>query len=95
MLFSRFNFFELDTSTSDLTLRRLFAAGQSIFFTDQALQDSPSAVLDVIRHIEERNKEKLPGSESRRIFARPGVTQWLFDLATNDTTATDETETVS
>ena len=68
--------------------------GQTLFITDQVLQDNPSAVIDVIRHVKERNKDKLPGTESRRIFARPGVTDWLLELATNST-AVDEAETTA
>jgi hypothetical protein len=94
MLLCRYNFFELDTSSDDLRLRSLFKTGHTIFTTDQVLQENPSAIIDVVKHVKERNKNKLPGYESRRIFARPGVTEWLYGLAKNGRGG-DEAESAS
>lgn len=79
-MFCRYNFFELDTSSEDLKLTNLFKSGQTIFLTDQVLHEEADAVIGVIKYVKERNKDKLPGTESRKVFARPCVTEWLLKL---------------
>jgi hypothetical protein len=64
-----------------LTLTRLFKTGHTIFLTDQVLMQEPDKVIEVVQHVKERNKCKLPGFETRRFFARPGVVDWLHKLA--------------
>jgi hypothetical protein len=41
----------------------------------------PDKVLEVVQHVRTRNKGKPLGLESRRLFARPNVADWLFKLA--------------
>jgi hypothetical protein len=83
LLFCRYNFFELGTNPEAgfLGLTKLFKTGHTIFLTDEVLMQEPDKVIEVVEHIQDKNKSKPLGFETRRIFGRPGLTDWLLKLA--------------
>ncbi|KIW03318.1 uncharacterized protein PV09_05529 [Verruconis gallopava] len=83
LLFCRFNFFQLttDTKNGSIGLKRIFKTGHTLFLTDEVLIQEPEKVLEIIRHVKERNRTKVPGQESRRLFMRPRAADWLLKIA--------------
>ena len=41
--------------------------------------------MEVVEYVKEKNQNKMPGKETRRLFARPNVLEWLSDLIELDT----------
>ncbi|TKA68633.1 hypothetical protein B0A55_07372 [Friedmanniomyces simplex] len=65
---------------------RLFPFGKVTFITDEVFVNHPEKASQVIQLFLENNKVKPPGGENDKIAARPGVKDWLRQLATERTT---------
>lgn len=60
---------------------RLFPHGQVVFFTDDVLVYHSQKATDYINKFLEETKNKPPGGETGKIAMRPGVKDWLLELA--------------
>lgn len=63
---------------------RLFPHGGMNFITDDVFVYYPEKALEIIEKFLENTKNKPPGGETSKIGARPGIKQWLSDLARED-----------
>ena len=89
ILLRRFNVFQIGADLADadelgvipFTCKQLFPRGQTVFITDAIFENHPDKALRIVLHIMERNAEKARGFETWRLYARPGVCEWLKELA--------------
>jgi hypothetical protein len=86
MLLGRYNFFQIGEDSDDkekhgfvpFTCKPLFSNGQVVFITPQTMENHPAKALEIVSHLSKRNEGR---SDPWRLYARPGVLQWLRDLA--------------
>ncbi|KAK1809987.1 hypothetical protein LTR12_015664 [Friedmanniomyces endolithicus] len=64
---------------------RLFPIGKVTFITDDVFVNHPEQASQIIQLFLDNNKAKPPGGEIDKIAARPGVKDWLRQLATERT----------
>ncbi|KAK0802473.1 hypothetical protein LTR75_008248 [Friedmanniomyces endolithicus] len=72
-------------SQSRYGCERLFPIGKVTFITDDVFVNHPEQASQIIQLFLDNNKAKPPGGENDKIAARPGVKDWLRQLATERT----------
>ena len=71
----------LEDSEPAFACRRLFPQGEVTFITDNVLVNHPQQATEVIDGFLYSVRTKQLGVEINRIAARPGVKEWMFQLA--------------
>lgn len=88
LLMSRYNIYQLGADGEDadengivpIACKRLYPLGQTVWITDDVLMNNPHSALDIVIHLKDRNKDKPRGLEQWRLYGRPGIREWLFEL---------------
>jgi hypothetical protein len=95
MLLKRFNFFELgenedymmderpnqypsEKGVVSFTCRQLYSSGQVVFITPEVMEKQAGKALRIVEHLAKHNNTY---PNSWRLFTRPGVREWLGELA--------------
>ena len=61
--------------------QRIFPHGGITYLTDDVLMYYPEKATEIIKQFIEGNRFKPPGAELSKVGARPGVKQWMLEMA--------------
>ncbi|KAF2168029.1 hypothetical protein M409DRAFT_21475 [Zasmidium cellare ATCC 36951] len=75
----------LEERDAEFTCDRLFPHGMVVFITDDAFINDPEQATSVINAFIDAHRTKPQGGETSRIAARPGILEWVLDLAMENT----------
>lgn len=75
----------VETGQSSQTCVQLFPHGKVTFLTDDVLVRYPEKATHIINEFVKANKLKPKGGENDKIAARPGLKDWLYHLAIDQT----------
>lgn len=70
----------LDTPLA-YTATQLFPYGEVVLITDDVFVDQPERAISIIERVEKAERAKPAGARNSKIATRPGVKEWLWQLA--------------
>lgn len=75
----------LEDREPEFGCERLFPHGRVIYITDDTFINEPETANGILEAFINEHKKKRQGGENNRIAARPGIIEWLLNLAVSKT----------